>query len=597
MSLSHLPDETHQPHRNGVATSIVSPQFQKPISMAATLSELRSKDPQAVPETLIMQAAAPGPARTGINFIPPLNCNPTIISPTLSPALSATFAAATPALPDYFNWGDVANVAQSKNWGVRDVKKLGQYVQDPPDQMGCGSCWAVSSASALSDRYAIKAQAKNPVLSPTLVLGCVGNDSVPNPIVHATGSNRCNGGFPADAAELFNQYGTVSFDCSNYDWCATSSDCKGGQGDLNPLVPVCDIEQVGCVHCDNANVSTFGYGGSNCKNIGGDHKLYKVARNENGTSSLSLQTPHEIKADVFLNGPVVAAMAVYQDFYAFQVTDFWAKTKHVYINLQTDDAPYNSGGMNRSLAGYHAVVIVGWGIEKNVPSWKGDGKTYDVPYWIIRNSWGAAWNAGNTVGDHGFKMPGYWKHAMIQTHDGMVFNEKIGIDNPIPVGMQMIGGATSFVPDVPVAAPPAKSGKNWACKDGKCSKSKSGTFATRDACKAACQKSKKKVVVKPDKNKGQNTDDKEVHWTCNTLSGACHKESGPGEFKTETACESQCKVNDGRLVGLIVGLLLLIVLIIIVVWLVTRRNSHVMSVEMPSTLSVSPISSDLASLG
>ncbi len=549
--------------------------------MAATLTEIRAKDPKAVPQSLIMQAAAPGPARTGINFIPPLNCNPTIISPTLSPSLSATFAAAAPSLPEYFNWGDVANVAETKEWGVRDVKKLGQYVQDPPDQMGCGSCWAVSSASALSDRVAIKTQDRNPVLSPTLVLGCVGNDSVPNPIVHATGSNRCNGGFPADAAELFNQYGTVSFQCSNYNWCATSSDCKSGQGDLNSLVPVCDLEQSGCVQCDNANVSTFGYGGSNCQNTGGDHKLYKVKKNENGTSSLSLQTPHEIKADIFLNGPVVAAMAVYQDFYAFQVTDFWSKTKHVYINLQTDDAPYNSGGMNRSLAGYHAVVLVGWGIEKNVPSWTGDGKSYDVPYWIIRNSWGAAWNSGNTVGDHGFKMPGYWKHAMIQTHDGMVFNEKIGIDNPIPVGMQLIGGATSFLPDVPAAAPPAKSGKNWACNKGKCSKSTLGKFSTPDECKAACQmehkdKNQKKVVPVPPHDGA-----KEVHWSCNQLGGACGKRPGPGKFKTQEACQADCKVNDAKLVGLIIGILLLVALIIVVIWLFTRRGTSVGSALEP----------------
>ena len=63
-----------------------------------------------------------------------------------------------------------------------------------------------------------------------------------------------------------------------------------------------------------------------------------------------------------LDGPVVAAMAVYQDFFHYKSGVY----RHITGNL----------------AGYHAVCVVGYDDAKAC--------------WIVKNSWGSNW------GEHGF---------------------------------------------------------------------------------------------------------------------------------------------------------------------------------------------------
>ena len=46
----------------------------------------------------------------------------------------------------------------------------------------------------------------------------------------------------------------------------------------------------------------------------------------------------------------------------------------------------------RQPSDYHAMSVVGWGIDTNVdPSLYGGTTKKDVPYWIVRNSWGTKW--------------------------------------------------------------------------------------------------------------------------------------------------------------------------------------------------------------
>jgi cathepsin B len=86
-------------------------------------------------------------------------------------------------------------------------------------------------------------------------------------------------------------------------------------------------------------------------------------------SELKLKKIHNVTevfgADNFmyelLEGPFEVCFAVYQDFFNYKSGVY----KHV------------SGG----LAGYHAVKIIGWGVDT----------TSKLPYWIISNSWGESW--------------------------------------------------------------------------------------------------------------------------------------------------------------------------------------------------------------
>jgi cathepsin B len=69
--------------------------------------------------------------------------------------------------------------------------------------------------------------------------------------------------------------------------------------------------------------------------------------------------PDQFKEEIQKNGPIHTHFAVYEDFFSYSGGIY----KHV------------SGG----LAGWHAVPILGWGVE--------DG----TKFWIIQNSWGDSW--------------------------------------------------------------------------------------------------------------------------------------------------------------------------------------------------------------
>lgn len=73
---------------------------------------------------------------------------------------------------------------------------------------------------------------------------------------------------------------------------------------------------------------------------------------------------YEIRKHIYKFGPVSTSMAIYEDFYSFDAR-----------------AIYQHAPDARRLSG-HAVVLDGWGEEGG------------VPFWWVRNSWGADWGDG-----------------------------------------------------------------------------------------------------------------------------------------------------------------------------------------------------------
>jgi C1A family cysteine protease len=69
-----------------------------------------------------------------------------------------------------------------------------------------------------------------------------------------------------------------------------------------------------------------------------------------------------IKRELIQNGPIITGMEVHSDFFSY------------------DEGIYQH--VSEGIAGYHAVMIVGYGVD--------DGRTY----WIVKNSWGATWGEG-----------------------------------------------------------------------------------------------------------------------------------------------------------------------------------------------------------
>jgi len=70
-------------------------------------------------------------------------------------------------------------------------------------------------------------------------------------------------------------------------------------------------------------------------------------------------TLNAVKNDIYTNGPVETYFMVYEDFYYYS-TGIYAPT-------------------TSSQVGYHAVKVIGWGVDSG------------VNYWLVQNSWGTSW--------------------------------------------------------------------------------------------------------------------------------------------------------------------------------------------------------------
>lgn len=177
------------------------------------------------------------------------------------------------------------------------------------DQAQCGSCWAFSAASALTDRFCI---AKNDGSFPILA---------PQDLVSCDHSNYgCRGGYLTNTWQYLENYGIVTDKCMPY---------VSGSG----YVPACP---------------------TTCKD-GSDFHKYKAK----GGSTQHYASPADAQYDISQHGPIQAGFMVYQDFFSYK--------SGVYTHV--------SGG----LAGGHAVLVTGWGVENG------------TPYWIVKNSWGPSW--------------------------------------------------------------------------------------------------------------------------------------------------------------------------------------------------------------
>lgn len=78
----------------------------------------------------------------------------------------------------------------------------------------------------------------------------------------------------------------------------------------------------------------------------------------------SIVTPHDVTSIQTLiqtSGPVEAGFSVYNDFFSYKSGVYQHKTG--------------------SLAGGHAIKIIGWGVDT----------TSKLPYWIVANSWNTTW--------------------------------------------------------------------------------------------------------------------------------------------------------------------------------------------------------------
>lgn len=413
----------------------------------------------------------PGKMQTGIDFIPNMNAQLTIKAPfqkdkDLKASLSAA-GISEEKLPTSFSWTNAEEVR--KHRGLKDFSE--DWIMQAPDQSSCGSCWAVSATSVLTDRYSIAMKKKMPILSAVVTASCATND----------GHDGCQGDWPSDAGCFFEQVGVPVDACWPYEKfcsgekCGTSGPyaCCGDMKDKKQRASLSgdDIgKREDCVDFTSRVGTSCGSNPGNtdkCQVNGADPKRYKAEKGS--TVSLASGTKPDcirrMKANIFAGGPIVSCFWVYADFtMPTSIKKWgWKQTDGVYVHA--DPSPYildpylqefwtnrtkkdyahdaqvfeNAGveygqtfnkfkeNLNRYLQtkeGGHAITVVGWSQGKV-------GKYGDqVPYWIGRNSWSTKWNEN-----------GLFRFAM--SDSSRQLNMDVNLEQLMYNGA-IAGGATSF---------------------------------------------------------------------------------------------------------------------------------------------------------
>jgi hypothetical protein len=286
------------------------------------------------------------------------------------------------------------------------------------DQLNCGDCWALSSTAALTDRFIIQKGLTDLRLEPAVTSQCV----------KSTYNVGCQGGFPGDAGQYFEEFGLPEI----------SSLCP-------PWKKLCNVESCILPTCEKIN--------EECKKPNVFYKAIKGSTRtlsvKNSDGSLNKQETIDHMKKELQNGPFVCSFYVPIDFIvAASLKYFWTSTNGVYINGSYDDdmdkiaSPRikNSFGIaskddwskiaidENGQKPAHAVEVVGWGID-NI------NQLGNVEYWIVKNSWSTKW------GDDG-----YFKIAMNSNDSN--FNSSLAFDIPLLENSQYFGGATVFDPDL-----------------------------------------------------------------------------------------------------------------------------------------------------
>lgn len=199
---------------------------------------------------------------------------------TQKPVVRAGQALPSSALPASFDW--------RKNAQLLPIV----------DQGHCGSCWAVSMATCLTDRVAIYQKAAPVQLSAQDLTSC-------------SDAGSCDGGFPADAWNWVQQNGLPTEKCYPY-------------------------EMGTCHHPGCSEEPTPPCRAPKCH----DGEVWKQTLRFVNTSYGVSSDDQSIMTEIMTNGPIQAAFDVYSDF----------------ANYKTGIYVHTSG----SFLGGHAVEIIGW---------------------------------------------------------------------------------------------------------------------------------------------------------------------------------------------------------------------------------------------
>ncbi|KAF7459340.1 putative preprocathepsin c precursor [Cryptosporidium felis] len=216
------------------------------------------------------------------------------------------------------------------------------YQDLPFNQGNCGSCYAVSSVYILAKRTEISlniltngaSSDEKITLSSQSVLSC-------SPF-----NQGCEGGYPFLVGKQAAEIGISSEKCMAY-FADANRECN-----FSPFVTPETEDRMYCEKSERMYAKKYGY-------VGG---CYGCCDEE------------KMKKEIFQYGPIAAALHI--------DTSLLVYDNGIYDSVPRDHTKF-CDLPNKQLNGWeytnHAIVIVGWGEENG------------IPYWIIRNSWGANW--------------------------------------------------------------------------------------------------------------------------------------------------------------------------------------------------------------
>nr|ABY78830.1 cathepsin B-like protease [Trypanosoma congolense] len=190
-------------------------------------------------------------------------------------------------------------------------------IREIADQSACRASWAVSTASAISDRYCTVGGGKQLRISAAHLLSCCKQCG-----------GGCKGGFPGFAWLYYVEYGIASSGCQPYPF--PHCEHRGAQGNKTPC-------------------SKYKFDTPKCNATCTDKSIPLVKYRGNATYLL-LHGEEDYKRELYFNGPFVAVFFVYTDLFAYK--------SGVYRNVDGD------------FLGGQAVRIVGWGKLNGTPYWK-----------------------------------------------------------------------------------------------------------------------------------------------------------------------------------------------------------------------------------
>ncbi|EYC07386.1 hypothetical protein Y032_0070g408 [Ancylostoma ceylanicum] len=223
------------------------------------------------------------------------------------------------------------------------------------DQSACGSCWAVSSAGAMSDEICVQSNGtKKVMISDTDILSCCGTEC----------GDGCHGGWPMEAYRWMERDGVVTGGkYRQKDACKPYAFYPCGYHKHEPYYGRCPFRwpTPTCRKRCQRKYKTSYEEDKYFVNL----NIRILLRKYNGFRKRATKTyylPNDersIRQEIYKNGPVVAVFKVYSDFVYYK--------KGIYVH--TDGY----------WTGLHAVRVIGWGRENG------------TDYWLVANSYNTDW--------------------------------------------------------------------------------------------------------------------------------------------------------------------------------------------------------------